>query len=119
MLTERTRLVSVMLGNHDTGVLQPVEELAAMCNAVNVPLHTDAIQVAGKLPVDFRRLGVAAMSLAAHKFQGPLGIGALIVRHDVHVAPILHGGAQQEGLRPGTECIALAIGMLTVSPFSA
>ncbi len=107
------RLVSVLLGNHETGVLQPVAELAALCNQAHVPLHTDAVQVAGKLPVSFRRLGVAAMSIAAHKFQGPLGIGALIVRHDVPLAPLLFGGHQQAGLRPGTESAALALGMAT------
>jgi cysteine desulfurase len=107
------RLVSVLLGNHETGVVQPVGELAAICNQANVPLHTDAVQVAGKLPVSFRGLGVAAMSIAAHKFQGPLGIGALIVRHDVPLMPLLFGGHQQAGLRPGTESAALALGMAT------
>jgi cysteine desulfurase len=107
------RLVSVLLGNHETGVLQPVAELAAICHGANVPLHTDAVQVVGKLPVSFRGLGVAAMSVAAHKFQGPLGIGALIVRHDVALAPLLFGGHQQAGLRPGTESAALALGMAT------
>jgi cysteine desulfurase len=107
------RLVSVLLGNHETGVLQPIAELAAICNQAHVPLHTDAVQVVGKLPVSFRRLGVAAMSIAAHKFQGPLGIGALILRHDVPLAPLLFGGHQQAGLRPGTESAALALGMAT------
>lgn len=105
------RLVSVLLGNHETGVLQPIEELAAMCNRAGVPLHTDAVQVAGKLPVSFHQLGVAAMSVAAHKFQGPVGIGALLVRDGVPLAPLLFGGHQQAGLRPGTEPVALAVGM--------
>jgi cysteine desulfurase len=113
LLSDRTRVVSVILGNHETGVLQPVAELAAVCAAAGVPMHTDAVQVAGKLPVDFRRLGVAAMTVAAHKFQGPLGIGALILRHDVSVIPQLFGGHQQSGLRPGTESVALAVGMAT------
>ena len=69
-------LVSVQLGNHETGVLQPLAELAAICNRAGVPLHTDAVQVVGKLPVSFRGLDVAAMSISAHKFQGPPGIGA-------------------------------------------
>jgi cysteine desulfurase len=107
------RLVSVLLGNHETGVLQPIAELAAICNQAQVPLHTDAVQVVGKLPVSFRGLGVAAMSVAAHKFQGPLGIGALLVRHDVPLAPLMFGGHQQAGLRPGTESAALALGMAT------
>jgi cysteine desulfurase len=107
------RLVSILLGNHETGVLQPIAELAAICNQAQVPLHTDAVQVVGKLPVSFRGLGVAAMSIAAHKFQGPLGIGALLMRHDVPLAPLLFGGHQQAGLRPGTESAALALGMAT------
>ncbi len=111
LLNKDTRLVSVMLGNNETGVLQPVSELAEMCAEVGVPLHTDAVQVVGKLPVHFHHLGVAAMSLAAHKFHGPRGIGALILRPDARLAPILFGGFQQEGLRPGTESVALAVGL--------
>ncbi len=113
LLTPETRLVSVMLGNHETGVLQPVDRAAAICRDASVSLHTDAVQVAGKLPVDFRRLGVAAMTIAAHKFQGPLDIGALILRHGVAVEPLHYGGHQQGGLRPGTESVALAVGMAT------
>ena len=111
LLTTESRLVSVMLGNHETGVLQPVTELAAACNRAGVPLHTDAAQVVGKLPVNFRALGVAAMTVAAHKFGGPLGIGALLVRDGVPLAPLMFGGHQQSGLRPGTESVALAVGM--------
>ncbi len=113
LIGTQTRLVSVQLGNHETGVLQPIAELAALCNRAGVPLHTDAVQVVGKLPVSFRSLGVAAMSITAHKCQGPLGIGALIVRHGVPLAPLLFGGHQQSGLRPGTESAALAVGMAT------
>ena len=103
----------MQLGNHETGVLQPVAELAAICNRAGVPLHTDAVQVVGKLPVSFRALGVAAMSVSAHKFQGPPGIGALLLRDGVPLTPLMFGGHQQEGLRPGTEPVALAIGMAT------
>jgi len=113
LLGPATRLVSVMLGNHETGVVQPVAELAVVCNAQGVPLHTDAVAVAGKLPIEFRRLGVAALSVAAHKFQGPLGIGALVVGHGTPIRPMLFGGPQQGGVRPGTESVALAIGMQT------
>jgi cysteine desulfurase len=113
LLAGNTRLVSVLLGSHDTGVLQPVAELAALCNRAGVPLHTDAAQVVGKRPVDFRALGVAAMSIGAHKFRGPLGIGALLLRHDVRIAPLMFGGHQQSGVRPGTESVVLAVGMLT------
>jgi cysteine desulfurase len=100
-----------MLANHDTGVLQPVAELAALANDAGVPMHTDAVQAVGKRPVHFRALGVAAMSVAAHKFQGPAGIGALIVRSGTPLVPLQFGGQQQGGLRPGTEPVALAVGM--------
>jgi cysteine desulfurase len=108
-----TRLVSVMLGNHETGVLQPVVELARMCSQAGVPMHTDAVQVAGKLPIRFRELGVAALSIAAHKFRGPLGIGALLLRDGVQPEALHFGGHQQWGIRPGTECVALVVGMRT------
>jgi cysteine desulfurase len=113
LLRPETRLVSVMLGNHETGALQPVAELARVCNEAGVPMHTDAVQVAGKLPMHFRELGVAAVTVAAHKFQGPLGIGALLVRDGVPLDPLHFGGHQQWGLRPGTECVPLAVGMAT------
>jgi cysteine desulfurase len=113
LLSDKTRLVSVILANHETGVMQPVGELAAICNRAGVPIHTDAVQAVGKMPVDFRRLGVAAMSVAAHKFRGPLGIGALMLRPGTPIEPIFFGGHQQEGIRPGTECVALATGMWT------
>ncbi len=113
LLTDKARLVSVTLGNHDTGVLQPLPRLAAICNEEGVPLHTDAAQVVGKLAVDFRQLGAASMSIGAHKFRGPLGIGALIVRHDVPLRPLMFGGPHQWGKRPGTESVALVVGMLT------
>ena len=106
-------LVSVQLGNHETGVLQPIGQLAAICGRAGVPLHTDAVQAIGKLPVSFRGLGVAAMSITAHKFRGPLGIGALVVRDGVPLQPLMFGGHQQAGLRPGTESAALAVGMAT------
>jgi cysteine desulfurase len=107
------RLVSVMLGNNETGVLQPVAEIAARCTAAGVPVHTDAVQVVGKLPVDFRALGVAAMTFSAHKFHGPVGIGALVLRHGVSLTPQLVGGFQQAGLRPGTESVPLVVGFRT------
>ncbi|HUY33341.1 MAG TPA: cysteine desulfurase family protein [Pirellulales bacterium] len=111
LLQADTRAVSVMLGNNETGVLQPIERASAICAGAGVPVHTDAAQVAGKLPLDFRELGVSAMTISAHKFHGPVGIGALLVRRDVELQPLLHGGFQQGGLRPGTEGVALAVGM--------
>lgn len=111
MLRPETRLVSVMLANNETGALQPVEEIARICQQSGVLVHTDAVQVPGKLPVDFRRLGVGAMTIAAHKFHGPIGIGALVLRAGLRPEPQLCGGHQQEGLRPGTEPVVLAVGL--------
>ena len=108
---EVTRLLSAMLGNNETGVLQPIAEIAALCATAGVLIHTDAVQVVGKLPVDFRTLGINALSCAAHKFHGPRGIGVLLVRYGVDLEPQLFGGFQQAGLRPGTEPVVLAIGM--------
>ena len=111
LIDDRTRLVSVMLVNHETGVVQPVAQIADICKAAGVPIHTDAVQAVGKLPVDFCALGVDALTISGHKFHGPPAIGALIVRHGVKLAPILFGGAQQGGLRGGTENVALAAGL--------
>lgn len=112
LLDRDTRIVSVMLGNNETGVLQPVADMATLCRQVNVPFHSDAVQVVGKLPVDFRALGISAMSVSAHKFHGPLGVGVLVIGAGSHLEPVLYGGHQQQALRPGTESVPLAVGML-------
>jgi cysteine desulfurase len=104
------QLVSLMLANNETGVIQPIRALADLAHRARAPMHTDAVQAIGKIPVNFRDLGVDAMTVAPHKFHGPLGIGALVVRHGIKVQPLLQGGFQQEGLRPGTENVALAVG---------
>jgi cysteine desulfurase len=111
LIRPETRLVAVMLANNETGVVQPIADLAQICNEHHIPLHTDAAQAAGKIPVNFRDLKVVSMSVAAHKFHGPTGIGALVVRHGIELAPQLFGGFQQFGMRPGTESVALAVGM--------
>jgi cysteine desulfurase len=114
LLNPRTRLVSVMLANNETGVLQPVAEIAGICKSFPAPapivVHTDAVQAVGKHRVHFRELGVDAMTVAPHKFGGPLGIGALVVKAEALPQPLLFGGFQQGGLRPGTESVALAVG---------
>ena len=111
LIQSDTRLVAVMLGNNETGAIQPIAELAEICNRRGIPLHTDAAQAVGKIDVNFRSLGVTTMSVAAHKFHGPCGIGVLIIRQGVPLQPLLRGGFQQAGIRPGTEPVALAIGM--------
>ena len=112
-LRPETRVVAAVLANNETGVVQPIAELATICNAQRIPLHTDAAQAAGKLPLNFRELGAATLTIAAHKFGGPVGIGALLVRSDIQLTPVLRGGVQQSGLRPGTESVALVRGMMT------
>jgi cysteine desulfurase len=112
LLDEHTRLVSVMLGNHETGALQPVQEIAKLARERGVPVHCDAVQAVGKIQVDFRALGVDALSVSAHKLHGPIGIGGLLLRHDVTPAPMMTGGFQQQGIRPGTESVSLTLGFL-------
>ena len=111
LLTPATRLVSIMLANNETGVLQPIESLASRCRALGVPFHTDAVQAVGKIPVHFTQLQVTALTLTAHKFHGPRGVGALLIQRPAHIDPIVFGGFQQMGLRPGTEPIELAVGL--------
>jgi cysteine desulfurase len=105
-----TRLVALMLANHETGAVQPVRELAASTPGT-VLFHCDAVQAAGKVPVDFHALGVASLAVSAHKFHGPKGVGALLLRRGVHLRPHAWGGHQQQGRRPGTEPVALAVGL--------
>lgn len=113
LLRSSTRFVSLMLANNETGALQPVARAAQICMERGISLHTDAVQAVGKISVDFAALGVSALSLSAHKFHGPPGIGALVLRHGTRIEPLQFGGFQQAGLRPGTEPVALAVGMST------
>ena len=105
------RLVTVILAHNETGVIQDLGPLAERCRKHSVPLHVDAVQAVGKIPVNFHELGATALSLAAHKFHGPRGIGALIVKGGVELSPWLFGGHQEQGRRPGTEPVALIAGM--------
>ena len=105
-----TRLVAVMLANHETGALQPIEKLADEV-AGRAAFHCDAAAAAGKITVSFHRLGVTSLTISAHKFHGPKGIGALVVKKDAKLRPQLWGGHQQHGKRPGTEPVPLAVGM--------
>jgi cysteine desulfurase len=107
-------LVSVMWVNNETGVVQPIAGIAARCAAAGVPFHTDAVQAFGKVPVRLSDVpGVTCCSISAHKIGGPKGIGAIMIRDRKGVHPLLHGGGQQGGLRPGTENVpgAVALGV--------
>jgi cysteine desulfurase len=110
LLRPETRLVAVMLANHETGAIQPTAELAGAIDG-RTAFHCDAVQATGKIPINFHALGVTTLSLSAHKFHGPRGIGALLVRRGTRLRAMLHGGHQQQGRRPGTEPVALAAGM--------
>jgi cysteine desulfurase len=110
LLRPDTRLVTVMYANNETGVIQPVAELAAQLPR-GIAFHCDAAQAAGKLSLHFHALGVTTLALSAHKFHGPKGIGVLLVHRSAQLAPQLFGGHQQRGRRPGTEAVALAVGL--------
>jgi len=101
-ITERTVLVSIMLANNEIGTIEPLGEIGAICRRRGVLLHTDAVQAAGRIPVDVTRLQVDMMSLTAHKMYGPKGVGALYVRKGVTVSPMVHGGGQERNVRSGT-----------------
>ncbi|MSR54630.1 MAG: cysteine desulfurase [Gemmataceae bacterium] len=103
------RLVVAMLVNHETGAITEYSVLSTQYSV----LHCDAAQAVGKIAVSFRRLGATTLSLSAHKFGGPKGIGALFVKKGTHLVPQLFGGHQQQGRRPGTEAVVLAVGMAT------
>lgn len=108
--TESIAVVSLMAANNETGVIQNIERVAEVCSNAGVWLHTDAVQAIGKVPLEFAKLNVDAMTITAHKLHGPVGIGALILRNGIMIAPQLFGGFQQLGLRPGTENAILAAG---------
>ena len=106
-----TRLVSVQLANNETGVIQPVEAIGELARARRVPLHCDAVQAFGHVPVDVKALKVDLLSLSGHKLYGPRGIGALWVRQGVRVPPLMLGGGQELGLRAGTENLPAICGL--------
>ena len=111
VLRPDSRLATLILAHNETGAIQEVGRLAALAGERGVPVHTDAVQAVGRVPVDFRALGVATLSASAHKFHGPVGSGLLLVRRGVRLAPTLAGGGQQGGVRPGTQAVALAVGV--------
>lgn len=109
-LTAETRIVSVMTVNNETGVIQDIAGLARQTRARGAIMHTDAVQAAGKIPVDFAASGAQLMTLSAHKINGPKGIGALVIDRRLDIEPLLHGGGHEKGRRAGTENVAGIVG---------
>ena len=105
-LDDDAALLSVMWANNEVGTVQPVAEAADLAARHGVPMHSDAVQAVGQVPVDFAASGLTAMSLSGHKLGGPVGVGALLISRDATLTPVLHGGGQERGLRSGTLPVA-------------
>ncbi|MGH8961145.1 MAG: cysteine desulfurase family protein [Jatrophihabitantaceae bacterium] len=112
---DSTALVTVMWANNEVGTIQPVRELAAISHEFGVPLHTDAVQAVGSVPVDFAASGVDALTMTGHKLGGPYGAGALLLRRDVACVPLLHGGGQERDVRSGTLDVPGVVGLSTAT----
>ena len=118
-LKSPTGLVSVMLANNETGVIQPLADIAERARAAKAWMHTDAVQALGKIAVDFEALNVHAMTLSAHKIYGPKGAGALIVDKRIELAPLIAGGGHEHGMRSGTENVAAIVGFGAAAALAA
>lgn len=110
-ITDDTAVVSLMWANNETGVLFPVKQIADLCKSKGVLYHCDAVQAAGKLEIDLRKIPVDYLSITGHKFHAPKGIGALFVRRKVQFSPLICGGHQERGRRGGTESVHLIVGL--------
>ena len=110
-ITDKTALVSIMMANNETGVVFPIKEISEIAHKYGALMHTDAVQAIGKLRVNVRDLGIDLLSMSAHKFHGPKGIGALYIREGIKLSPFIHGGGQMGGLRSGTLNVPYIVGM--------
>ncbi len=108
-------LISVMWANNEVGTIMPIAEMASVAAEFGVPMHSDAVQAVGQLPLDFAGSGLSALSLTAHKFGGPTGVGALLLRRDTGCVPLLHGGGQERDVRSGTLDVAGSVAMATAA----
>ena len=111
LLREGVDLVSLQHANNETGLIQPIEELGALCQAYGMPFHSDGVQAVGKISIYLHRLPISLYSFSAHKFGGPAGIGGLYRKSGTAIEPLYRGGMQEQGLRPGTESVLSACGM--------
>jgi cysteine desulfurase len=112
-ITDQTTLVSIMYANNEIGTIEPIAEIGRICRAKKIPFHVDAVQAGGALPIDVTELNADLLSLSAHKFYGPKGMGILYVRQGVRILPQLQGGSQERGRRAGTENVAGIVGTAT------
>lgn len=110
-ITDKTTLVSIMFANNEIGTIQPIKEIGEICRERKVFFHTDAVQAVGHVPVDVKEMNIDLLSLAAHKFYGPKGVGALYVRKGIKIHNLIHGGAQERNRRAGTENVAGIVGL--------
>jgi cysteine desulfurase len=108
-------MVSVMLANNETGVIQPIARIAEVAHRHGILVHCDAVQAAGKMPISMKNLGVDLLTLSAHKIGGPQGVGALVVGHGIELKPLIKGGGQERGRRAGTENVAGIAGFGTAA----
>ncbi len=106
-----TSLISIMTANNETGTLQPIKDISQIAREHGIPLHSDAAQAIGKIPVDVNELGVDFLSVAGHKLYAPKGVGALFIREGQNLTPLIHGAGQEGGKRPGTENVILSVGL--------
>jgi len=109
-INPKTILVSVMHANNEIGTLEPIAEIGDICNYYNVPFHSDACQSFGKIPINVKKAGIDLLTINSHKIYGPKGVGALYVRKGINIAPLLHGGGQEGGLRSTTENLPGVVG---------
>jgi cysteine desulfurase len=116
---ERVALVSVMWANNEVGTVNPIRELAAIAHDFGIPMHTDAVQAVGVLPVDFGASGVDALTLTGHKLGGPIGAGVLLLGREVALTPLLHGGGQERDVRSGTLDTPAVVGLATAVELAA
>jgi cysteine desulfurase len=110
-LRPNTRLISIMMANNETGILQPVEEIGKIAAEAGVYFHTDAVQAAAKIPIDVKRIGCHALTISAHKLHGPQGVGALYVKKGIKLKPLFYGGRHERSRRAGTENVAGIVGL--------
>jgi cysteine desulfurase len=111
LITSKTALVSVIYGNNEIGTINPIMEIGSICHEKGILFHSDAVQAGGSLPLDVEKLNVDMLSLGAHKFYGPKGVGVLYIRRGVKIKPIQTGGPQERAMRAGTENLPLIVGM--------